>query len=207
MDGLADDSPFSSVISVADWIDGARGNIQTIVQTPQLLVLLMAVFLYVANRQSDLALVLICAAWRLRSSLIPLCYGLACSKYTLAILTLTFSAWTGSRFFGIISKSVDQSDGALPAAYLIPCRITHRRKFPKRHAFSYSYLTVGIPVGYRGSINGMISVDDADISTSWFSEIWRVKSWFRVDSDDYLERGSNKLGLRGKLDRYLDSQV
>ncbi|KAM0458954.1 hypothetical protein ACHAO4_002342 [Trichoderma viride] len=55
-------------------------------------------------------------------------------------------------------------------------------------------------------VNGLISVDEPDIPATWLSGISRLKYWFRVDSSDYLERGSNKLGLRGKLDNYLISQ-
>ncbi|KAI7779881.1 uncharacterized protein LA080_000204 [Diaporthe eres] len=44
--------------------------------------------------------------------------------------------------------------------YLIPCKTTHRRLVPKPHSFAYSYLTVGIPVGFKGSVNGMIGVEE-----------------------------------------------
>ncbi|PFH59420.1 hypothetical protein XA68_12422 [Ophiocordyceps unilateralis] len=84
--------------------------------------------------------------------------------------------------------------------YLIPCRTTHRRLFPEKHAFSYSYLVVGVPVGYRGNINGIVS---AGMETG---SHWRHKAWFDVDSADYLQRGHGELGLRGKLDDYLRSQ-
>ncbi|KAL7623444.1 hypothetical protein AAE478_007126 [Parahypoxylon ruwenzoriense] len=80
---------------------------------------------------------------------------------------------------------------------LFPCRTTHTRFFPKKHSFAYSYLLVGIPVGWTGVAGGMISSggNDADI-----------KGWYHVDASDYLERGSGGLGLRGKLDAYLKSQ-
>lgn len=201
MDSLADDSPFNAVIVVADWIDRVRESYWLIV-LPVVILLL-----YGAYRQLDRALFLICAAWNLRSSLLPLCYDLARSKYTLGTLILTFAIWAGYRCLWIISRDASQRQDDLTGIYLLPCRVTHRRRVPKQHGFSYSYLTVGIPVGYRGSINSMISVDEPNTPTPWLSGIWRPKNWFRVDSSDYLERGNNKLGLRGKLDSYLKSQV
>ncbi|KAL7942131.1 hypothetical protein V8C42DRAFT_159148 [Trichoderma barbatum] len=201
MDGLSDDSPFRSVISVADWID--RGDFW-LFGLPFAFIL----WHYVARRQSDLVIILICLTWKLRFSIIRICYELACSRYALRSVVLTFAISIGYQllvfFWGW--RHIDKPQDGTTAAYLIPCRITHSRKLPKAHIFSYSYLTVGVTVGYRGNINGIISVDDPDISTSWVSKIWRVMSWFRVDADDYLERGSSKLGLRAKLDKYLKSQ-
>ncbi|KAL6906973.1 hypothetical protein GGI43DRAFT_248313 [Trichoderma evansii] len=200
MDGLADDSPFNAVIAFADWIDRARESYWLIV-IPFIILLL-----YGAYRQLDRALFLICATWNLRSLLLPLCYGLARSKYTLGTLALAFAVWAGYHCSWIISRDANPRQDDLTGIYLIPCRVTHKRRVPKQHGFSYSYLTVGIPVGCRGSMNSMISVDEPDVPTAWLSGIWRLKNWFRVDSSDYLERGSNKLGLRGKLDNYLKSQ-
>ena len=82
--------------------------------------------------------------------------------------------------------------------------------FPKSHSFAYTYLVVGIPVGWEGNANGMVS---AGVKTetglwSWFS--WdrsTRKGWYDIDAANYLQRGSGHLGLRGKLDAYLESQV
>ncbi|KAL7918802.1 hypothetical protein ACQKWADRAFT_230367 [Trichoderma austrokoningii] len=200
MDSLADDSPCNAVIVVADWIDRARETYWPIALPATILLL------HVACGPLDRAFFLSCFAWNLRSSLSSIFYDLARSKYTLGILTLAFAIWTSHHFLMAILRGVSQVHDDRNAVYLIPCRVTHKRKVPKTHAFSYSYLTVGIPVGYRGCVNGMISVDETDITASWLSGIWRLKNWFRVDSSDYLERGSNKLGLRGKLDNYLTSQ-
>ncbi|KAK5735211.1 hypothetical protein LTR17_008379 [Elasticomyces elasticus] len=60
---------------------------------------------------------------------------------------------------------------------LLTSRTTHSRMFPKKHAFSYSYLLVGIPVG-----------------------------WFHVDSADFLERGNEGATLAEKLNAYLHTQ-
>ncbi|KAK8050504.1 hypothetical protein PG994_012234 [Apiospora phragmitis] len=77
---------------------------------------------------------------------------------------------------------------------LIPCRTTHARFFPKKHAFSNSYLMIGFPVGWEGVAGGMISTGS------------QKKGWYQVDAADYLERGHGHLGLRGKLDAHLTSQ-
>lgn len=201
MDGLADDSPFSTVIVVADWIDRMRESYWPIA-LPFVIILL-----HMTCPQLDRTLFFTCAAWNLRSSLLSICYNLARSKYTLGISTFAFTIWAGYNFLWTTPRTSSPSHQDLPTIYLIPCRVSHKRKTPKIHAFSYSYLTVGIPVGYRGCVNGLISVDESDLPTSWLSGIWRLRSWFRVDSSDYLERGSNRLGLRGKLDNYLISQV
>lgn len=94
--------------------------------------------------------------------------------------------------------------------YLIPCRTTHQRFFPKRHSFSYSYLSIGIPVGFEGSVNGMIGVKESYI-ISWSNYLVgkRIpRSWYTVRASDHLQRDQDKLvGLRGKLDDYLQSEV
>ena len=84
-------------------------------------------------------------------------------------------------------------EGLLPPL-LIPSRTTHSRFFPKKHAFSYSYLFVGIPVGIRGRICDALSVDTQD------------QAWFNVCSADYLARGNAHLDLAEKLKRYLHTQ-
>jgi DUF1365 family protein len=94
--------------------------------------------------------------------------------------------------------------------YLIPCKTTHRRFFPEKHSFSYSYLTVGVPVGYKGSANGMIEIDEQSSSPSGSKSTFAkllTQSWYRIQVSDHLERGHNELDLRGKLDRYLQSEV
>ncbi|UNI20588.1 hypothetical protein JDV02_006660 [Purpureocillium takamizusanense] len=70
---------------------------------------------------------------------------------------------------------------------------------PKKHSFGYSYLIAGIPVGYKGDVNGIISAE-----TQHSSKL--ARAWYHVDAIDYLERGHAWLGLRGKLDNYLRSQ-
>ena len=87
---------------------------------------------------------------------------------------------------------------------LFPCRTSHTRIFPKKHSFSYSYLFVGIPVGWRGWISSILT---ADLNTLPWRDRKPKNGWFNVDSADYLARGDSVHGLRGKLDVYLESQV
>lgn len=78
---------------------------------------------------------------------------------------------------------------------ILPCRTTHSRMFPKKHSFSYSYLFVGMPVGWSGCYGSLLSADAS-----------QKRGWFHVDPADFLARGDGHLGLRGKLDAYLESQ-
>lgn len=86
---------------------------------------------------------------------------------------------------------------------LFPCKTTHSRLFPKKHSFVYSYLVVGIPVGWEGISGGLVSSYSG--KQSWLS--FSGRGWYHVDPADYLNRGDGQLGLRGKLDAYLKSQV
>lgn len=91
---------------------------------------------------------------------------------------------------------------------IFPCRTSHTRMFPQKHSFSYSYLFVGVPIGYQGSSGSLLSAEsgilpDEDKKTK---HIPKTKSWFRVEAADYLSRG-NTLGLEGNLHAYLKSQV
>lgn len=94
---------------------------------------------------------------------------------------------------------------------IFPCRTSHTRFFPRIHSFSYSYLFVGIPIGYQGSPGSLISVGggktllDEDKKTK---HIFNTnKSLFHIEAADYLSRGGNSAGLEGKLLAYLRSQV
>ena len=82
-----------------------------------------------------------------------------------------------------------------------PGRTTHSRFFPKQHSFSYSYLMVGIPIGWQGSVNGMLSADSNRAGQR------DQRAWFTVEAEDYLDRGHRHLDLQGKLRLYLRSQV
>lgn len=118
------------------------------------------------------------------------------------ILVLAAAAWIASLAYSSYarrtSRVVDLSTWDGPGRPLLfPCKTTHTRFFPKKHSFEYSYLLVGIPIGWTGTAGGMISNDGNGTG---------VKGWYNVNAADYLERGDGHIGLRGKLDAYLKSQ-
>ncbi|TKA30641.1 hypothetical protein B0A50_02361 [Salinomyces thailandicus] len=84
-------------------------------------------------------------------------------------------------------------DQVLPPL-LLASKTTHTRLVPKKHSFEYSYLLVGVPVGMRGRISSMLSVDS------------QYPGWFVVGPDDYLHRGSAQQSLAEKLKSYLHTQ-
>lgn len=130
---------------------------------------------------------------------------------TFAVALLT--TWTLLRSASLGSALSSQDDRSKEAKilgkpYLIPCRTAHSRSIPKKHSFSYSYLTVGIPVGFKGDIDGLLSAEpEPPTISSWLPYLFSSRSWFEVCTEDHLERGNSGGGLRGKLDRYLMTQV
>ncbi|KAL1310609.1 hypothetical protein AAFC00_000884 [Neodothiora populina] len=87
----------------------------------------------------------------------------------------------------------------LPPA-LIPGRTAHTRLFPQKHSFQYSYLSVGIPVGWTGCAGSVLSCDVEHMPSSK-----RRRGWFDVSADDFLTRGSH-VCLEHKLSHYLHKQ-
>ena len=84
--------------------------------------------------------------------------------------------------------------------YLIPARTSHTRLFPKQHSFSFSYLLVGVPIGWSSrSGKSLLSIDSTSSVTSG------GRGWYDVDNQDYLHRG-RRGSLRQKLDEYLNTQ-
>ncbi|KAI8957205.1 hypothetical protein F5Y11DRAFT_352796 [Daldinia sp. FL1419] len=146
----------------------------------------------------DVVLLLIVFLWT-RDSIIPKSLEINYTKLSLVVITVVTAAFTYLTYVRRRSRSLQLSVpwNGLGQPLLFPCRTTHARSFPKKHSFSYSYLLVGIPVGWTGVAGGMISNDE--YSTG-------VGGWYKVDASDYLDRGNGHLGLRGKLDAYLESQ-
>lgn len=109
----------------------------------------------------------------------------------------------GINFRGLLLRP-DRNDEAMPIyeqrieeqimpPLLLPSRTTHSRMFPKKHSFSYSYLYVGIPVGFQGCLRRILSVDN------------KRRGWFVVNSADYLQRTDGQTLLAAKLRRYMRS--
>ncbi|KAL9619513.1 MAG: hypothetical protein Q9160_005876 [Pyrenula sp. 1 TL-2023] len=82
---------------------------------------------------------------------------------------------------------------------IFPCRTTHTRFYPQAHSFAYTYLYVGIPVGWSGRAGTLLSAENTRSHR-------RPRSWFSVEAEDYLARGFHSNGLVGKLQDYLRAQ-
>lgn len=109
------------------------------------------------------------------------------------------------KYVGSKSRPTSNANDEGPKPLLFPCRTSHTRFFPKTHSFSHSYLLAGIPVGWRGSVGGMLAADQGVSSGSVADNSGR--SLYSVNAADYLDRGYGHLGLDGKLKKYLESQV
>lgn len=170
----------------------------------------------------DTLLVLIFSAWQNRHAVTDLLEEHVDAEtrqhavYTLPGAALALLVLALIRFGGSFLEEEDGTKAKFTTPMrplLIPAKTTHRRTFPEKHDFAYSYLVVGIPVGWTGNYGGMVSsgIDKRSWSSwlvSWFSLLSPPsKGWFDIDPADYLERGNGHLGLRGKLDAYLTSQV
>lgn len=113
-----------------------------------------------------------------------------------------FFVWKFLDHYRITSKEISltrkstTSDVAWTKPLVFPCRTTHARLFPKKHSFSYSYLFVGVPVGWQGRAGTLLSADGA-----------AKRGWLHVDPADYLERDLQGATLREKVDHYLVTQV
>lgn len=127
--------------------------------------------------------------WNAMPKLIPVPAAIGTSYLLLSMLDRTDARWGGP---------------AQP--YLLPCKTTHSRTFPKKHSFGYSYLAVGVPVGSSGTFNRMLSVDDKSARPGKLLSMLFRGGWYNVNASDYLQRGDDDGGLRGKLDAYLKSQ-
>ncbi|EME46331.1 hypothetical protein DOTSEDRAFT_70354 [Dothistroma septosporum NZE10] len=127
--------------------------------------------------------------WQVYLQVFPLLAGCAVLAGLIVLRGQQLKA--AERIKHVREQSIEE---ALLPPLLITSRTTHSRLFPEKHAFSYSYLFVGIPVGLEGSVGGLLSVDSPK------------PAWFDVRSKDYLARGQDQLGLGERLKRYLHTQ-
>lgn len=137
------------------------------------------------------------SAYPLRSSIIALSLSVLCICLSYSSITLRIA--TGQRHHGF-----DVNQAPSLRALIFPSRTSHTRVFPKKNSFSYSYLLVGIPVGWRGSIRSLLS---ADLDSLQRDGLRRERAWFSIEGADYLHRGYDARGLQGKLESYLKTQV
>ncbi|KAJ5606800.1 hypothetical protein N7537_003419 [Penicillium hordei] len=87
---------------------------------------------------------------------------------------------------------------------LFPARLTHSRMFPEKYNYWINYFLVGIPVGLRGRVGSVISIDSGEPGPSsppksslrsFVNMMFGKLLWFTVDTDLYLHRGDGHLGL------------
>ena len=99
---------------------------------------------------------------------------------------------------------------------LFPARLTHSRMFPEKYNYWINYFLVGVPVGLRGRVGTVMSIDSdpraSKPSTSVFfrssmNQFLTRILWFRVDTNLYLHRGDGNMGLVAKLQCFLEEQV
>jgi hypothetical protein len=129
---------------------------------------------------------------------------------TLTCGAIIFVIFQTIRYVIGLSKSSTSAEVFQSRPLIFPCRTSHTRLFLKTHSFSYSYLWVGVPVGWKGSVGGMVSSDVAKETSPWYVRLLSLRSggaWFTVNGDDYLGRGHVDGGLEEKLQIYLRSLV
>ena len=159
------------------------------------------IFYSLCGSLTDVALLASLLVWRNWQSLLGArdVTGLAWAYEAVQAVFLSLVGYKTIRSLSTSAEKIQWDGPGRPL--IVPCRTTHTRIFPKVHSFSYSYLVVGIPVGWEGGSGGMVSSGfwpDEDGLASWYSKKRkRRKDWFHVDPSDHLERGSAHLGLRG----------
>jgi len=132
----------------------------------------------------------------------------ACAIITFLALRLAYG------FYNCLGNRIEpdnqlaSQDGITTASFLkplvFPSRTSHVRFFPKKHSFSYSYLLVGIPIGWRGVVGPLLSADEDDAQRGANSG---RGAWLSVRAADHLHRGYDHRGLKGKLESFLATQV
>lgn len=96
--------------------------------------------------------------------------------------------------------------GFLGKVLLFPTRLNHSRFIPKRIDFQYDYFLVGVPVGLRGNLGSVLSIDTDGAPEEENRGLFK-RCWFNVDQKYYLEPGLHPQGLEGKLHALLRSKV
>lgn len=173
-----------------------------------LVAIIVAICLDVFSGPVNAALTVVFVVGRQRHLFADLLDGALLAGAVRAIIGTSVIAFLLAHLFWLAQGRIETRYWNGPGKVLLfPCRTSHQRKFPQTHAFSYSYLTIGIPVGFEGNAVGMVSVG-AKSKHGLFSWLFGPpRGWFTVDAGDYLERGRAELGLRGKLNEYLRTQV
>lgn len=163
---------------------------------------------------TNLSLCLVLATWRPRIWLIITLKTLPFLVCFMAILLLVFLVRVVLKNRRVICQR-DSAAVVLGKPLLFPLTITHTRILPIRNQFTYKLLYVGIPIGFRGRIGSLISIDEDfkhfDDTSTIFRLFWEgirlFNAWFSVDPVHYLHRGGDQYGLHKKLRQFLRDQV
>ncbi|MCJ1308701.1 hypothetical protein MMC25_002355 [Agyrium rufum] len=132
-------------------------------------------------------------------------FRVAISKLVINYVLVPFICFCFERMLGLVRRQAPEPEVDGLAGFdlkprIFPCTTSHTRMFPKVHSFSYSYLMVGIPVGWQGEVKGLLSADTKVAGQR------ANRAWFTVEAEDYLDKGHDHLDLLGKLRLYLRSQ-
>lgn len=130
--------------------------------------------------------------------------GLGILIATLALAGLLLWVLVDSRK---LVSTVKSPNFILGRPLLFPVTLTHTRVSPVKNQFSHRAFLVGIPIGFRGRIGPLLSIDQDPLTLSNITSLGQFFAWFSFDPVRYLQRGHNEHGLRDKMDRFLRSQV
>lgn len=201
MDSLADHSLISRIITVADVVDQIISHVWLHRWN---LLLALPHYIFFA-KPVDLYLLLLTSAYNYRARIALWSLDGPSLQAAAAFFTVVISTCFVLPHF--ISANQRNELGSRLGPVIIPGRTTHTRLFPKTHKFSYPYLMVAVPVGLRGNINCLLSLDEDTKQLNTWQRWAMLATPYKVDGQDYLERRECAGGLRGKLDYFLKSKV
>lgn len=157
----------------------------------------------------DWLLLAVSLCWRHKATVVS-SYDLISPLLPSLAIGLAIIFFQPLRFLALLFDSTQPATTECGRPLLLKCETTHRRVFPKKHAFTYSYLVAGIPVSWKGQAGGMLSAEVpptphplAKLAPRGAKQM----TWFQVSPEDHLDRGGANMGLRDKLDAYLRSEV
>lgn len=203
MDSFPENSPLAALVLIWD-------HVETLLEEHPFLPLSMLViptYFIVFGNTVDFFLTWVFFCWLDLEHLEPRrLVFLGGSSSILMVLAVMFITYEAIVLSTVLASYLGHSSTGSARPHLVPCRTTHTRLLPEEHSFSNSQLLVGIAVEPKGTVNGMMSLGTSK-RLSGLLPFGSPRLWYNIDPADHLGRGDGHLGLRGKLDRYLTSQV